>query len=417
MRIDYPDIFATALSRVKCEGRYRTFLPLDKYLDKLPMAAAVLEDKSYDVVIWCSNDYLSMGQNSDVVQRGVETLRKAGVGAGGTRNIAGTSKEVVLLEKTLAYLHNKDSALVFNCGYLANVGALSAIKNIMPDVVFFSDELNHSSMVEGMRGAKKKIFKHNDLDMLEDMLKEVEISSPKVIAFESVYSMDGDVAPIESICNLADKYNAMTYIDEVHAVGIYGKRGGGISDQLGLTDRLTIIQGTLAKAYGAIGGYVASDDVIVDAIRSVASGFIFTTALPPAIVESARQSVCYLADNYEMRQAYIEKCLAVRSRLQSEGFTIANDHDTHIIPLIVGNPIQCANISRMLIKDYGIYLPCINYPTVPRGTERMRIVPTALHTEKMINDLVYALVACFERLDVPFSGYTADDTSSQFAHV
>jgi len=397
--IDYHKFFSSTLESIKLSGRYREFVNISRKAGEFPMATHVESGK--EVTVWCSNDYVGMGQNFDVLNKIHEITYKTGSGAGGTRNLSGTNSEIVELEKTLAFLHNKNSALSFVCGYMANLASISTILSILGEnACVFSDSKNHASMIEGIRHSKREkfIFKHNSLDHLEELLSSVPIDRPKLIVFESIYSMDGDIAPIEGICNLADKYSALTYIDEVHAVGMYGKKGGGISQLLGLENRIDIIQGTLAKAYGAIGGYIAGNEILIDAIRSLASGFIFTTALPPMISSASRCSVEHLINNDKERILHQKIVNEAKKSFRENGLPFI-DHETHIIPLIIGDSFKCKEISKYLLDKHDIFIQSINYPTVPKGSERLRITPTPLHTEEMIKKLTYSLLDALYALD------------------
>jgi 5-aminolevulinate synthase len=397
--LNYQKYFTDAIDRLKAEGRYRVFTEVERYVGKFPTAHDHTRGK--DVTIWCSNDYLGMGQHPDVIKAMEDAARNAGAGAGGTRNIAGNNYEVIRLEKEIADLHGKEKALAFVCGYVANEATLSTLANIMPDTITFSDQLNHASMISGIKSGRseKHIFRHNDIKHLEELLKAAPPQRPKLIAFESVYSMDGDVAPIAEICDLADKYNAITYLDEVHAVGMYGKRGGGIAERDGVAERITIIQGTLAKAYGVIGGYIAADATLIDVIRSYAPGFIFTTALPPSVAAAARASIAHLKNSNFERQQQQEKAERLKSMLRQCKVPFI-DSVTHIVPVMVGDANLCRQASEMLADEYGIYVQYINFPTVPRGTERLRITPGPLHTDEMMEKLVDALCTVFDRLAI-----------------
>lgn len=388
--MDYESFFQSALDGVKAEGRYREFINLSRLVGRFPVA--IHHDTGKEVVVWCSNDYLGMGHHVKVLDSLAETAKLVGAGAGGTRNISGTNKFLVELEKELALLHNKDAALVFVCGYLANEATLSTLSRVLPNCVIFSDFCNHSSMIQGIKGgaAEKHIFLHNDVEDLERKLASVDINRPKIIAFESVYSMDGDVAPIKEICDLADKYNALTYLDEVHAVGMYGHEGAGKAQELGLMDRINIIQGTMAKAYGVMGGYISGSHKLIDVIRSNASGFIFTTAFPPAQAAAAAASVRHLRTSQEERLKHKERVNKLKSMLTEANINIMPT-DTHIIPIMIGNPVISREISQSLLNNYNIFVQHINYPTVKKGTERLRITPTPLHTDEMMMDLVNAL--------------------------
>jgi len=393
MAKSYQQYFADAVQTVRDEGRYRIFRDIRRKKGEFPKATWFRDNnEEKEITVWCSNDYLGMGQMECIVEAVKAAVDTAGTGSGGTRNISGTTRYHVQLEKELSQLHQKDAALVLTSGYVANEATLGVMSKIMPGLVIFSDEKNHASMISGIQRARceKKIFAHNDLVDLEEKLKSVPIDQPKLIAFESVYSMDADIAPIEEICDLADKYNALTYIDEVHAVGMYGEKGGGVSEERNLTHRLDIIQGTLAKAYGMIGGYVAADSVIIDAIRSMASGFIFTTSIPPSTAAGALRSVKVLKLTPEKRTSLHERANTLKSRLRSEGYDFV-DGPTHIVPLMVGDPVKCQAISDRLIEDFGIYAQPINYPTVPKGEERLRFTPGPLHTDAMMDELLSAL--------------------------
>ena len=388
----FRDHFAAAVGNVREEGRYRIFRDIRRKAGAFPKATWFKENSEQDITVWCSNDYLGMGQNECVVEAVKSAVDAAGTGSGGTRNISGTTRYHVQLEAELAGLHQKDAALVLTSGYVANEATLGVMSKILPGLIIFSDEMNHASMISGIQRSRceKKIFKHNDLNDLEEKLKATPHDTPKLIAFESVYSMDADIAPIKEICDLADKYNALTYIDEVHAVGMYGPTGGGVCEDRGLMDRIDIIQGTLAKAYGMIGGYIAADAVIIDAVRSMASGFIFTTSIPPSTAAGALRSVKVLKVTPEKRTQHQERANALKTRLRAGGYDFI-DGETHIVPLMVGDPVKCQAISDRLIEDFGIYAQPINFPTVPRGTERLRFTPSPFHTEAMMDELMAAL--------------------------
>lgn len=389
----FRNAFAHAVDTVREEGRYRIFRDIRRKAGAFPRATWFKDDNTEkDITVWCSNDYLGMGQNPCVIEAVKSAVDAAGTGSGGTRNISGTTRYHVQLEQELATLHEKDAALVLTSGYVANEATLGVMSKILPSLIILSDEMNHASMISGIQRARceKRIFKHNDLADLETKLKSIPYDAPKLIAFESVYSMDADIAPIEQICDLADKYNALTYIDEVHAVGMYGPTGGGVCEERGLMDRIDIIQGTLAKAYGMVGGYIAADSVIIDAVRSMASGFIFTTSIPPSTAAGALRSVKVLKMTPEKRIAQQERANTLKARLRAGGYDFI-DGDTHIVPLMVCDPVKCQAISDRLIEDFGIYAQPINFPTVPRGTERLRFTPGPFHTDEMMDELMDAL--------------------------
>ncbi|MDM7982999.1 MAG: 5-aminolevulinate synthase [Maricaulis sp.] len=396
--MNYEAAFDSAVRRVKAEGRYRVFANLMRKKGDFPHARWRTPDGDVrDVTVWCSNDYLGMGQIPCVVESMKSAIDEVGSGAGGTRNISGTTHYHVELEHSLADLHRKDAALLFTSGYIANEATLATLGKILPGLIIFSDELNHASMIEGVKGARceKHVWRHNDIEHLEELLKAAPIDAPKVIAFESVYSMDGDIGPIEAVCDLAEKYNALTYLDEVHAVGLYGLRGAGIAERDGLMHRVDIIEGTLGKAFGVMGGYIAADGAIVDAIRSMAPGFIFTTALPPSLAAGARTSVEYLKSSNHLREKHQERAATLKQRLADAGYPVMPSV-THIVPVKVGDPVLCKRITDRLLEDHGIYVQPINYPTVPRGTERLRLTPTPLHTDEMFDQLIRALDQVWE---------------------
>ena len=399
--MNYDRYFKNALDALRLEGRYRVFNDIKRVSGKFPQAIYFSEKGEKEVIVWCSNDYLGMGQNKKVTDAMHLAIDKVGAGSGGTRNISGTTHYHVLLEKELADLHNKESALIFTSGYISNEASISTIVSLMPDCIIFSDELNHASMIQGMRSsnAEKIIFKHNDPEHLEKLLKESDINRPKLIAFESVYSMDGDIAPIKEICEVAKKHNALTYLDEVHAVGMYGPRGGGIAEKEGLMDKLDIIEGTLAKAYGTMGGYIASSKNIIDTVRSFASSFIFTTSLAPSITAGALASVKHLKNSNLERERHQERAKALKSKLRQTGIVVMPS-ESHIVPVLVGDPVLCKQASDILLSEFSIYVQPINYPTVPRGKERLRITPSPFHDDSMMDNLVESLKDVWKRLKI-----------------
>ena len=399
--INYSEIFKNSLDKLKSEGNYRIFADLEKLAGNFPQALNYKDNSVSEVTVWCSNDYLGMSQNQDVLDSMTNALKKVGAGSGGTRNISGTNHYHVLLERELCYLHQKEAALLFNSGYLANQATLSTLGKKIPNCVFFSDEKNHASMIQGIKnsGAKKVIFKHNNLDDLEKNLKKFPKSQPKIIAFESVYSMDGDFSPIKSICSLAQKYNALTFLDEVHAVGIYGERGAGVAERDKVMDEVDIIQGTLAKAFGVIGGYITAKKETIDFVRSFSSGFIFTTSLPPCIAAGAYASIRHLKFSSSEREKLFKVVSDLKNALKKNNIPFI-DNKSHIIPVIIGDPILCKKASQVLLDDFQVYVQPINYPTVPKGEERLRITASPQHTSKMIKKLVTALCSVYKNLEI-----------------
>ena len=399
--VNYNNFFNDNLKLLKEEGRYRTFADLEKIAGNFPKALNYNDNNVKEVTVWCSNDYLGMSQNKNVLSEMSKAIHKVGAGSGGTRNISGTNHYHVLLERELCYLHQKESALLFNSGYLANQATLSTLGKNLPNCYFLSDEKNHASMIQGIKhsNAKKIIFKHNSVNDLEDKLKKIPTEDSKVIAFESVYSMDGDFSPIKSIVGLAKKYNALTYLDEVHAVGIYGKRGAGVAEKMGVMKDIDILQGTLAKAFGVMGGYISGSKNLIDYIRSNASGFIFTTSLPPCIAAGAYTAMRHLKYSAHEREKQFEVVKKLKKELSNVNIPFI-DHQSHIIPVIIGDAKLCKTASQKLLDDFNIYVQPINYPTVPMGTERLRITPTPLHTDEMIKKLVKGLQSVFSNLNI-----------------
>lgn len=390
--MDFDALFADQLDLLKKEGNYRIFAELERQCGAFPKAKSYDENSPENVTVWCSNDYLGMGQSQIVKDAIKDVIDTNGCGAGGTRNISGTNHHHVLLEKELADLHQKEAALLFTSGYVSNWASLGTLGSKLPNAVILSDAANHASMIEGIRHSRadKVIWKHNDPEDLDRKLKAIGPERPKIVAFESVYSMDGDISPMEEIVEVAESHNAMTYLDEVHAVGLYGPRGGGISEELGLSERITLIEGTLGKAYGVMGGYITGSEVLCDFIRSFASGFIFTTALPPAIAAGARASIAHLKSSELERKRQQRQVRKLRSDLDRAGIPHMNN-PSHIIPVMIKDPVKCKMLSDILMQDYGIYVQPINYPTVPKGTERLRFTPSPLHSDADIDHLVSAL--------------------------
>ena len=400
--VDYSRVFTQAIDRLHTEGRYRVFIDILRNKGSYPNARCFAgHNGPKPITVWCSNDYLAMGQHPKVIAAMEEALHDVGAGSGGTRNIGGNTHYHVDLEGELADLHGKEAALLFTSGYVSNEATLSTLAKVLPGIVIFSDELNHASMIAGIRGAgcEKRVFRHNDLEHLEQLLAAEDPTAPKLIAFESVYSMEGDIAPIAAICDLADRYNALTYCDEVHAVGMYGPRGGGITEREELAARVTVIEGTLGKAFGVMGGYIAADRTIVDVIRSYAPGFIFTTSLSPVLVAGVLASVRHLKASSVEREAQQAAAARLKAMLADAGLPVMPG-STHIVPLMVGDPIKAKRISDILLAEYGIYVQPINYPTVPRGSERLRFTPGPAHDEAMMKELVGALVEIWSRMEL-----------------
>lgn len=393
--------FESALDTIHDEGRYRVFVDLHRHKGEFPRATARFEHGEREIIVWCSNDYLGMGQDDDVLDAMHEAIDSFGAGSGGTRNISGTTRYHVDLERELADLHGKSGALLFTSGYVSNDATLSTLGKILPDLIIYSDALNHASMIEGIRrsNADYRVFRHNDVEHLRALMENDDPERPKVIAFESVYSMDGDVGPIEAICDLADEFDALTYLDEVHAVGMYGDEGAGVAQRDNVMHRLDIVEGTLGKAYGVMGGYIAAHETIIDAIRSTASGFIFTTSTCPVMAAGALASIRKLRsdEGRKLRQSHQAHAALLKQKFRDVGLPLM-ESETHIVPLLVGDPEKCKALSDTLLFDFGIYVQPINYPTVPKGTERLRFTPGPVHTEAMMDDLVAAILAVWKQL-------------------
>ena len=401
--MDYKAAFTSAVEKVRQEGRYRVFADLKRHRGDFPRATWTRGDgATSEVTVWCSNDYLGQGQNPIVLDAMHRAIEEAGAGSGGTRNISGTTHYHVELERELADLHGKEAALLFTSGYVSNEASLSTLNKILPGLIIFSDQLNHNSMISGIRAGRGAyhVFRHNDLVHLEELLLAADPAAPKLIAIESVYSMDGDMADLPAIVKLAKTYGAMTYLDEVHSVGMYGPRGAGLAARDGVMDQIDIVEGTLAKAFGVMGGYVAADAIIVDAIRSFADGFIFSTSIPPALAAGAVASIRYLKDHEEIREQHQERAATLKARMRNAGLPVMDESVSHIVPVLVGDPIHCKLISDILLEDHGIYVQPINYPTVPRGTERLRFTPSPAHTDAMMDDLIAALETLWVRCNV-----------------
>lgn len=413
--LNYNNIFTQHIDKIKNEDRYREFVDITRHVGNFPKAFCNIYNK--EIIMWCINDYLGMSQHAVVLEAAREALAKHGAGTGGTRNIGGNTNIIVELEKEICALHHKEAALVFTSGYVANETTLSTIAKIIPNITFFSDEANHASIIAGISHSRadKYVYEHTNTKHLEELLKQVDINQPKMIVFESVYSMDGLSSPIKEICALAKKYNALTFLDEVHSVGLYGEGGAGVANMSGCESQIDILQATLAKSYGAIGGYITANSNLIDAIRSTASGFIFTTSLPPVVVAAATASMRYLKNSDAERLALQRVVSLVKSKFDAAKIKYFKN-DSHIIPIIIGDPVKAKQASRMLLKNHGIYVQHINFPTVPKGSERLRIIPTPVHTEQMIENLVSALLEVFDLLNIkPFSTLTAKEQPSDEA--